>query len=140
MPAVIVLVLVALYCAGQAVVALTQPATIAGVVGLDVTAPEARSEVMTFYGGFYAGMAALFALALVRRSVREGALAFLALALTGAALARLWTVAMFPLGTLTAATLLIAEVIFAVLGWYGWVAHVRAADRPAVRDDVSAAP
>lgn len=132
MPAVIVLVVVALYCAGQAVVALTQPATIAGVVGIDVTAPQARSEVMTFYGGFYAGMAALFALAVVRRTVREGALAFLALALTGAALARLWTVAVFPLGTLTAATLLVAEVVFAVLGWYGWRAHIREANRGTV--------
>jgi hypothetical protein len=132
MPAVIVLVLVALYCAGQAVVALTQPATIAGVVGLDVSVPHARSEVMTFYGGFYAGMAALFALAVVRRPVREGALAFLALALTGAALARLWTVAVFPLGTLTAATLLVAEVVFAVLGWYGWLAHVRETNRATV--------
>lgn len=132
MPAAIVLLLVALYGAGQAVVALTQPATIAGVVGLDVTTPEARSEVMTFYGGFYAGMAALFALALVRRSLREGALAFLALALTGAALARLWTVAMFPLGTLTAATLLVAEVVFAVLGWYGWWAHVRETNRQTI--------
>jgi hypothetical protein len=132
MPAVIVLVVVALYCAGQAVVALTQPATIAGVVGLDVTVPHARSEVMTFYGGFYAGMAALFALAVVRRTVREGALAFLALALTGAALARLWTVAVFPLGTLTAATLLVAEVVFAVLGWYGWWSHLRETNRATV--------
>ncbi len=132
MSSAIVLLIVALYCAGQAVVALTQPATIAGVVGIDVTAPQARSEVMTFYGGFYAGMAALFALALVRRTVREGALAFLALALTGAALGRLWTVAVFPLGTLTAATLLVAEVVFAVLGWYGWWAHVRETNRATV--------
>lgn len=138
MSAALVLVFVAIYCAGQAVVALMQPETIAGVVALDVTNPQARSEVMTFYGGFYAGMAALFALALVRRSVREGALAFLALALTGASLARLWTVAMFPLGTVTAATLLIAEVIFAVLGWYGWVAHVRTADRPAAASTAQA--
>jgi hypothetical protein len=127
-----VLALAALYAAAQAFFCLAQPDAVAPVLGLTLDTPLARSEFMTAYGGIYAGMAVFWALGLVRGTLREGGLAFLALAATGATLARLWTVLVLPLGVGPVLGVLIAEIVLAVLGWLGWRAEWRRAVRATV--------
>jgi hypothetical protein len=127
-----VLALAALYAAAQAFFCLAQPDAVAPVLGLTLDTPLARSEFMTAYGGIYAGMAVFWALGLVRGTLREGGLAFLALAATGATLARLWTVLVLPLGVGPVLGVLIAEIVLAALGWLGWRAEWRRAVRATV--------
>jgi hypothetical protein len=128
----LVLAIAALYAVAQAVVCLARPDAVAPVLGLTLDSALARSEFMTAYGGIYAGMAAFFALGLVRGTLKEGGVAFLALAATGATLARLWTVAVLPLGLGPVLGVLAAEIVLAVLGWLGWRAEWRQAVRATV--------
>ncbi|NBB69297.1 MAG: DUF4345 domain-containing protein [Alphaproteobacteria bacterium] len=114
-----------LYAAAQAYLCLARPELVAPVLGLTLDTPLARSEFMTAYGGIYAGIAVFWAAGLVRGTLREGGLAFLALAATGAVLARLWTLVVLPLGVGAVAAVLAAEVVLAVLGWLGWRAEWR---------------
>jgi len=127
-----VLALAALYAAAQAFFCLAQPDAVAPVLGLTLDTPLAKSEFMTAYGGIYAGMGVFWALGLVRGTLREGGLALLALAATGATLARLWTVLVLPLGFGPVLGVLIAEIVLAVLGWLGWRAEWRRAVRATV--------
>jgi len=123
----------ALYSAFQAVVCLTNPDGVAPVVGYTLTTPLARSEFMVAYGGLYAGIAVLFALGFVRATLKEGALAFLALAGTATALARLWSVYAVPdLGLGDVVVLLAAEVVLGLIGWLGWRAEAQHAVRATV--------
>ena len=128
----LVLALAALYGAAQAFFCLTQPDAVAGVLGVALDSALARSEFMTAYGGIYAGMAVFWALGLVRGTLKEGGLALLALAATGATLVRLWTVVVLPLGLGAVAGVLVAEIVLAVLGWVGWRAEWRRAVRATV--------
>jgi len=86
MISMLVLALAAFYAALQAFVCLANPAAAASWLGYTLTTPLAQSEFMTAYGGLYAGIGVFFALGLSRVALREGALALLALAGSGAAL------------------------------------------------------
>jgi hypothetical protein len=130
--AAVVLVIATLYAAAQAVFCLAQPDVVAPMLGLTLDTALARSEFMTAYGGIYAGMAVFFALGLVRGTLKEGGLAFLALAATGATLARIWTVLVLPLGFGPVLVVLVAEIALALLGWLGWRAEWRHAVRATV--------
>lgn len=130
--ATLILAIAALYAAAQAFFCLAQPDAVAPLLGLTLDTPLARSEFMTAYGGIYAGMAVFFALGLVRATLKEGGVAFLALAATGATLARLWTVAVLPLGLGPVLFVLAAELVLALLGWLGWRAEWRRAVRATV--------
>ncbi|MFP4361891.1 MAG: DUF4345 family protein [Alphaproteobacteria bacterium] len=130
--ATLILAIAALYAAAQAFFCLAQPDAVAALLGLSLDTALARSEFMTAYGGIYAGMAVFFALGLVRASLKEGGVAFLALAATGATLARLWTVAVLPLGLGSVLFVLAAELVLALLGWLGWRAEWRRAVRATV--------
>ncbi len=128
----VVLAIAALYAAAQAFFCLAQPDAVAPVLGLRLDTALARSEFMTAYGGIYAGMAVFFALGLVRGTLKEGGVAFLALAATGATLARIWTVIVLPLGLAAVAAVLAAEIVLAALGWLGWRAEWRRTVRATV--------
>jgi hypothetical protein len=128
----VILVIATLYAAAQAWFCLAQPDAVAPLLGIALDTALARSEFMTAYGGIYAGIAVFFALGLVRGTLKEGGVAFLALAATGATLARLWTVAVLPLGFGPVLGVLAAEVVLAALGWLGWRHEWRRAVRATV--------
>ncbi len=113
-------VLSLIVCAGVGLASLVAPANTAGSIGLIFDGAAGRAEFMTVYGGFYLGISAYLVLALVNRRFLESALAFLALAASGAMLARLgawyW---LTPEGAMTQ-RLLISEVAWAASGWIGW--------------------
>jgi hypothetical protein len=78
-------------CVAIGITVLVYPEPIAAQIGYEFSTPRRQGEFMTFYGGFYAGIG-LFLLAATRaRSLRPGAVAFLACSATVAIPVRVYS-------------------------------------------------
>ena len=75
---------------------------------------------MTFYGGFYGGIGLFLLVATRLRSLRPGAVAFLAFSATAAIPVRVYSLVQFEATTIVFYQLLAGEILFAVAGWIGW--------------------
>jgi hypothetical protein len=75
--------------AAYGAVFLVQPAVLGGLVGLELTSPDAPVEIRAFYGGLELGMAAFLLACAHNRSLVSAGLLFCALAFSFAGIARL---------------------------------------------------
>jgi hypothetical protein len=80
----------AVFFAGMGVLALVRPSAVVGIFGIEVEAPDARSEVRAVYGGFGIAVAALLVAAAGREdALGDGLVAAVAISLAGMAAGRL---------------------------------------------------
>lgn len=120
MPVRALCVLSALVCALIALAAIAGGPDTAANLGFAFARPAGQVEFLTFYGGFYLGLAVFFLIGMRAKPIATGAMAFLALGNAGALLGRLG--AMVALGTSapTLVGLAVGELVLAGLGVWGW--------------------
>lgn len=126
----IVLGLMALYCAGQAVAVWANPDGIATAIHLALTDASGRAEFMTIYGGFFLGLGVFFGLGALSPRFREAGLVLLTLSMVATAATRALLIATTPTDPVSTVTLWF-EIGFAAAGAVGWWAHGRDRDREA---------
>jgi hypothetical protein len=92
---VVLLAVSGLICLGVGEVVLVSPDTTATRIGYAFVTAGGKSEFMTFYGGFYTGIGLFLLLATRIRSLRPGAVSFLALSATAAIPVRIYSLVQF---------------------------------------------
>lgn len=112
--------LAALASLGISLAALFNPAFVAGTVGLELATNLGHSEIMTFYGAFYFGMALFLLVAAVRPELRRAAAMALTFTALPAALVRLLTILAFGLRGPEPWGLLAGEALYGVAGIASW--------------------
>ena len=117
----------ALVCALIALSAYAGAAGTAANLGLAFANPAGQVEFLTFYGGFYLGLAVFFLIGLRSRAIATGAMAFLALSNVGALVGRVTAMAALATSSGLLVALAIAEIILAGLGAAGWYRMSRSA-------------
>lgn len=106
-------------CTVIGLIAVVSPTSTASQFGYNFASLGGQGEFMTFYGGFYAGIGP-FLLAAVRvRSLRPGAVAFLACSATAAIPVRVYSLVQFDVTAVAFYELLFREILFATAGWVG---------------------
>jgi uncharacterized protein DUF4345 len=86
---VIGIIVVAVFFAGMGIYGLAAPAGLVRPFGIQVSGPNARSEVRAVYGGFGLAVAGMLVVALLDDGIRRGAVIAVAVALAGMAAGRL---------------------------------------------------
>ncbi|WP_201154776.1 DUF4345 family protein [Rhodothalassium salexigens] len=129
----IILALMALYCAGQALAVFNDPVGLGAWVGYSFEGASGRAEFLALYGGFFLGLAGFFGYGVIDRAWRAPGLCVLTVTMLGAGGAR--AVAIASTDTAPVSTMVLYyEIAFALAGAVGWWLHrrtARGADAPA---------
>jgi uncharacterized protein DUF4345 len=86
---VIGIIVVAVFFADMGIYGLAAPAALVRPFGIQISGPNARSEVRAVYGGFGLAVAGMLVVALLDDGIRRGAVIAIAVALAGMAAGRL---------------------------------------------------
>ncbi len=124
--AITVQVLAVLMFGGFGAWLLLQPEQLETLVGLAADSPAAKTELRTFYGGLELGLAAMFLWGAIARDLTGPFCLALGLTSTGLAAGRVYGLAVDGSASTQMYAFLATELLFAGLGFAGYVSARRA--------------